>query len=135
MTVQDTLTRYASGDSYLRVEVRALKLRGLFILVGTLLATMPTPQQIKHLRALAHDKKPVVSLGRHGLTDAVLEELDIALNHHELIKVKVGVGDRELRDQVVTQMCERSGAALVQRIGNIAILFRRNPEKPVVKLP
>ncbi|MCG5493200.1 ribosome assembly RNA-binding protein YhbY [Ectothiorhodospira variabilis] len=96
---------------------------------------MPTPQQIKHLRTLAHDKKPVVSLGRHGLTDAVLEELDIALNHHELIKVKVGVGNRELRDQVVAQLCERSGATLVQRIGNIATLFRRNPEKPVVKLP
>ncbi|ANB03579.1 YhbY family RNA-binding protein [Ectothiorhodospira sp. BSL-9] len=96
---------------------------------------MPTPQQIKHLRTLAHDKKPVVSLGRHGLTDAVLEELDIALNHHELVKVKVGVGNRELRDQVVAQMCERSGATLVQRVGNIATLFRRNPEKPVVKLP
>ncbi len=123
------------GRQHLRVDERALKLRGLSISVGTLFTAMPTPQQIKHLRTLAHDKKPVVSLGRHGLTDAVLEELDIALNHHELIKVKVGVGNRELRDQVVAQMCERSGATLVQRIGNIATLFRRNPEKPVVKLP
>lgn len=89
----------------------------------------------KHLRALAHPCKPVVTVGRNGLTEAVLVEIESALAHHELVKVKVGIGDRDLRDEAVRAICERTQAELVQRIGHIATLYLPNPEKPVIELP
>ncbi len=95
----------------------------------------PTKSQIRHLRGLAHDLKPVIMVGQHGLRDSVLEELGIALDHHELIKVKVSVGDREERDRIIERMLAQTGSVLVQRIGNMAVLFRRNPKKPKVELP
>ncbi|MDD3517586.1 MAG: ribosome assembly RNA-binding protein YhbY [Chromatiales bacterium] len=92
-------------------------------------------RQRKHLRTLAHPRKPVVIIGRHGLTDNVLVEIHAALDHHELVKVRVGVGDRELRDEAIGRILDATGAELVQRIGFIATLFRRNPAKPVIELP
>ncbi|PYG02644.1 RNA-binding protein [Thioalkalivibrio sp. ALE21] len=93
-----------------------------------------TDAERRHLRSLAHPRKPVVTLGRHGLSEAVLAELEQALAHHELVKVKVGIGDRDARAEVIHDMCERTGAELVQRIGHVATLFRRNPEAPKVSL-
>lgn len=91
--------------------------------------------QRKYLRGLAHSRKPVVMVGQHGLKDSIFEELEGALAHHELVKIKVSVGDREARDGIIQTLCMRTGAELVQRVGNTAVLFRRNPEKPVVELP
>ena len=88
----------------------------------------PTSKELRQLRALAHKLRPVVTIAGKGLSDTVLEELDRALNDHELIKVKVAVGDREQRESVVAEVCERSSAVLVQRIGNIATLLRANPQ-------
>ncbi|MBK1672336.1 RNA-binding protein [Ectothiorhodospira shaposhnikovii] len=96
---------------------------------------MPIERHIKHLRALAHSRKPVVSLGRNGLTEPVMEEIRKALDHHELIKIKVAIGDREQRDAAIQDICGKTGAELVQRVGFIATLFRRNPDKPVIELP
>lgn len=94
-----------------------------------------TEQQRKHLRALAHPRKPVVIVGSGGFSDAVAAELDQALDDHELLKVRVRVGDRDTRDAVVADIVERTGAIPVQRIGNVLTLFRRNRERPKVKLP
>ena len=88
----------------------------------------PTSKELRQLRALAHKLRPVVTIAGKGLSDTVLEELDRALNDHELIKVKVAVGDREQRESVVASVCEHSAAVLVQRIGNIATLLRTNPQ-------
>jgi RNA-binding protein len=88
----------------------------------------PTSKELRQLRALAHKLRPVVTIAGKGLSDTVLEELDRALNDHELIKVKVAVGDREQRESVIAEACERSNASLVQRIGNIATLLRANPQ-------
>ena len=88
----------------------------------------PTSKELRQLRALAHKLRPVVTIAGKGLSDTVLEELDRALNDHELIKVKVAVGDREQRESVMAEVCERSSAVLVQRIGNIATLLRANPQ-------
>jgi RNA-binding protein len=88
----------------------------------------PTSKELRQLRALAHKLRPVVTIAGKGLSDTVLEELDRALNDHELIKVKVAVGDREQRESVIAEVCERSSAVLVQRIGNIATLLRANPQ-------
>ncbi len=91
--------------------------------------------QLRHLRGLAHSLKPAVMVGQHGLRDAVIDELDSTLAYHELVKVKVSVGDREQRDAVIAILAQRTGAELVQRIGNMAVLFRRNPKKPKIVLP
>jgi len=88
----------------------------------------PTSKELRQLRALAHKLRPVVTVAGKGLSDTVLEELDRALKDHELIKVKVAVGDREQRESVIAEVCERSSAVLVQRIGNIATLLRANPQ-------
>lgn len=74
-------------------------------------------------------------VGQHGLKETIFEEIAIALDAHELIKVKVAVGDRDERDRVIAEIVGTTGAELVQRIGNIAVLFRRNTKKPKIALP
>lgn len=96
---------------------------------------MPLSQkQIRHLKSLAHHLKPVVRVGQHGIRDSVLEELGIALDTHELVKVKIAAEKAE-RIEVIRRLTEASGAELVQHIGQMAVLFRRNNEKPKVVLP
>ena len=90
--------------------------------------TPPSSKDLRQLRAQAHSLKPVVTVAGKGLAPSVLEELDRALNDHELIKVKVAVGDREQRESVIEQLCSQSEAYLVQRVGKIATLLRTNPQ-------
>ena len=86
---------------------------------------MPLSQtQCKHLRRLSHSLKPVVSVGGNGLTDNLLAELENALDHHELIKVRVRVGNRNQRDSLLDDLINQSKATLLQRIGNVALLYR-----------
>ena len=86
---------------------------------------MPLSQtQCKHLRRLSHSLKPVVSVGGSGLTDNLLAELENALDHHELIKVRVRVGNRDRRDALLDDLINQSKATLLQRIGNVALLYR-----------
>lgn len=94
-----------------------------------------TESQKKSLRGLAHTLKPIVMVAGGGASEGVVKELDQALAHHELLKIRVRVGDREARDELIGQLCKETRATLVQRIGNVATLFRRNPEKPKIKLP
>ncbi|MDH3848799.1 MAG: ribosome assembly RNA-binding protein YhbY [Gammaproteobacteria bacterium] len=91
--------------------------------------------QKKYLRGLGHGLKPVVMVGDAGLTEAVLSEFNSCLEHHELIKVRVKVGDRTERDRIIASLCDSGSAELVQRIGNMALLFRENPEKKRIQLP
>jgi RNA-binding protein len=88
-----------------------------------------TPKQRRWLKGQAHHLKPVVLLGQAGLTDGVVAEIEGALAHHELIKVKVSAGDREMRDAVVTQIAACTGSDLIDRIGNMASFYRANPDK------
>ncbi len=89
----------------------------------------PTEQQKRWLKKQVHHLKPVVSLGQAGLTEAVLAEIELALDHHELIKVKIAAGDRALRDAFITAIASRTQADLIDRIGNTAAFFRANPRK------
>lgn len=89
---------------------------------------------IKYLRSLAHALKPVVRLGQHGLTDAVTKELDGALDHHELVKVKLSESEKEKRNLQLEKLCTSVQATCVQSIGHTATLFRRNQKKPVIEL-
>jgi len=85
---------------------------------------MLTSQNIRKLRGLAHHLKPVLIVGQHGITDNLLNELDIVLNTHELIKVTVASMEREERHAITMVLCEKSGAELVQKIGKISVLYR-----------
>jgi RNA-binding protein len=88
-----------------------------------------TEEQRRALRGKAHKLKPVVMLGKAGLTEPVLAEINAALDFHELIKVKVRDDDREARRATIADLATRSGAELLQVIGQIAVLFRATPEK------
>lgn len=78
------------------------------------------------LRAKAHKLKPIILLGNKGLTENVVTEVDRALSDHELIKIRVPTKDRDEKIQTVSAICEQTTAELVQLIGNIAVLFRKN---------
>jgi RNA-binding protein len=99
------------------------------------MTTMLTSAQTRFLRGQAHELKAMLQIGGKGLTDAVVNEIDGALEHHELIKVKVGGGDREVRDAMIGELAGRTGAALVQRIGHTAILYRPPKDKRHIVLP
>jgi len=91
--------------------------------------------QIKFLRGKCHDLKPVVMLGQKGLTEAVLNELEIALDHHELVKIKLSVDDRDARKQLAEEICQRCQADVVQSIGKTLTIYRANPDKVIIALP
>ncbi|WP_028293940.1 YhbY family RNA-binding protein [Oceanobacter kriegii] len=82
----------------------------------------------KAYRSIGHKLNPIVTVASNGLTEAVLDELNRALDDHELIKIKIAVGDRELKKEAVEDVVESTGAILVQQIGNTALLLRRNPK-------
>jgi RNA-binding protein len=94
-----------------------------------------TAAQIRFLRGQAHDLKAMLQVGGKGVTGPLLAEIDGALEHHELIKVKVAAADREERDAVIGQIAERSGATLVQRIGHVAVLYRPSKDRRQIVLP
>lgn len=94
-----------------------------------------TAAQTRFLRGQAHDLKAMLQVGGKGITEALLAELDGALEHHELVKVKVSAADREERDAMIGNLAERTGAALVQRIGHVAVLYRPSKDKRHIVLP
>ena len=91
--------------------------------------------QKKFLRGLGHQLKPVIMVGDAGLTESLLKEFCSTLEHHELIKVSVRVGDRKARDAIIEELCRSGSAELVQRVGNMALLYRENPEKKKIVIP
>ncbi len=91
--------------------------------------------QKRYLRSLTHTLKPVILVGAKGVTPALLGELDSALEHHELVKVKVAAEDRDTRDAWIAEIVKAADAALVQRVGNIASVFRPRRKNPGIVLP
>ncbi|GAA4495965.1 ribosome assembly RNA-binding protein YhbY [Pseudaeromonas paramecii] len=91
-----------------------------------------TTKQKQYLKGLAHSLKPVVLLGQHGLTEGVLAEIDAALAHHELIKVKVSAPDRETKQLINAAIVRETGANQVQAMGNMLTLYRPAQEPKLV---
>ena len=87
---------------------------------------MASKLNTRQLRAIGHKLHPVVTIAGNGLSENVRLELERALNDHELIKIKLAVGDRETRDALLAELTDDCGATLVQRIGNTALLLRRS---------
>ena len=94
-----------------------------------------TAAQTRFLRGQAHGIKAMLQVGGKGITDALVAEIDAALEHHELIKVKVGAADREARDAMIAELAERTASALVQRIGHVAVLYRQSRDRRQIVLP
>jgi putative YhbY family RNA-binding protein len=86
-----------------------------------------TARERAHLKGRAHALEPAVQVGQGGLSDAVLIELDRALTAHQLIKVKIGDADRGVRRAIADDICARTGAANVQQVGKIMVLWRPLP--------
>ena len=87
-----------------------------------------TPRQRSHLKGRAHALEPVVFVGQAGLSDTVLAEVDRALTAHGLIKVKLAGAGREERDALTSEICAKSGAAAVQNVGRVLVLWRPRPD-------
>lgn len=82
----------------------------------------------KRLRAKAHKLKPVVMLGQSGLTDSVLAEIILALETHELIKIKILSDDRDLRKELSGEICLKCEADLIQNMGKVLTVYKKRPE-------
>lgn len=96
-----------------------------------------TPEQKKQYRTIGHHLHPLVTVAGKGLTENIQLEVDRALEDHELIKVKFSVGDRELKKQLIRELCSIVEATLVQEIGNIALIYRPaiEPNPKLTNLP
>lgn len=82
----------------------------------------------KAFRTIGHNLKPIVIVAGNGLSEGVIAEMDRAITDHELIKVKFAVGDREVKKQMINEVLDKLGMELIQQIGNIALVFRKNPQ-------
>ena len=91
-------------------------------------------KQKQFLKGLAHHLSPVVMLGSNGLTEGVLAEIDNALNHHELIKVKIAGADRETKQLIIDAIVRETQSSNVQTIGHILVLYRPS-EEGKIQLP
>lgn len=92
-----------------------------------------SPDRKKQYRSLGHNLKPIVTVAGNGLSATVMDELNRALDDHELIKVKLVIADRDIRKQVITQMSKKTNSEIVQQIGKVALLFRE-AKRPNTKL-
>jgi RNA-binding protein len=92
----------------------------------------------KYLRGLAHELKPVVLIGKEGITDRIVRAADEGLCQHELIKIKFNeFKEKEQKEGLTDELVERTGSALIGTIGHTAILFRphTDPAKRRIQLP
>lgn len=99
------------------------------------MSTALTSSQSRFLRGQAHDLRALLQIGAKGLTPSFLAELDAVLEQHELVKVKISAEDREARDTMIGEIAEKSGSALVQRIGHVAVLYRPSKDHRHIVLP
>lgn len=89
---------------------------------------MLTPKYKQQLKGLAHKLKPIVFIGNNGLTSAVNKEIDRALTDHELIKVRIQITDRDERKALFEALCTENKVELVQVIGAIGVIYRKNTD-------
>ena len=94
-----------------------------------------TNNQKKYLRSIAHDLKPFVMIGQHGLTESVIAEIDSTMLKHELIKIKLRVEDRDEKQKIIEKILEFSHAEIVQVIGGVLVIYRPFEDNPDIILP
>ena len=89
-----------------------------------------SPAERADLRSQAHALKPVVLVGAEGLTDAVLKEINVHLEAHQLIKIRVFGDEREARIEIYDEICDRLNAAPIQHIGKLLVIWRPEGAAP-----
>jgi RNA-binding protein len=95
-----------------------------------------SPKQRAHLRSLAHHLKPILHVGKEGLSESAVAAVELAFNNRELLKLKVTDGAPLTAREVGDQIAERvDGAHHVQTIGRTVVLYRPDPEEPEIVLP
>jgi len=90
-----------------------------------------TPAQTKHLKGLAHPLNAVVMIGDKGLTENVMQEIKIALNAHELIKINIRADDKAARETIIKRILKATAASKVQTIGSKLVIFKRSKEAKI----
>ena len=94
-----------------------------------------TNNQKKYLRSLAHDLKPFVMIGQHGLSESVIAEIESTMLKHELIKIKLRVNDRDEKQEIISTIIKLSKAELVQVIGGVIVIYKPFEDIPDIILP
>jgi len=94
-----------------------------------------TGKQRRHLRALGHELKPIVQIGRGGIDDGVVAAVDQALADHELVKIKLGETAELDRNDAADAIARRTGSEVAQVLGNTLLLYRADPDDPAIILP
>ena len=90
-----------------------------------------TGKQKNYLRGIAHNKNPIVTIGGKGLTDAVMSEIEIALDQHELLKIKLPTNSKSEKVALMAQITDKSNSEPVQLIGRVAVIFRSTDEHKI----
>ncbi len=90
-----------------------------------------TNTQIKFLRGIAHGLNPVVTIGNNGMSESLMKELESSLEHHEILKIKIMVGERSDRKKIIEKIIAETHSQLVQSIGKICVIFRANPQTEI----
>jgi RNA-binding protein len=96
---------------------------------------MLTGKQRRHLRALGHELKPIVLVGKGGIDEGLVAALDQALADHELVKVKIGEGAGLERSEAADQLAEKTHSEVAQVLGYTVLLYRAHPDDPKIELP
>jgi RNA-binding protein len=94
-----------------------------------------TERQRKYLRGLGHALNPVLLIGQHGMTPAVIAEAKRALHDHELIKVKFRGAERGARDSGLADLAAATESILLQRVGHTALYYKRRNDQPGIVIP
>jgi len=105
------------------------------VFIAICMSTELTAAQNRFLRGQAHGLKALLQVGDKGVSDSLLAEISGALEHHELIKIKIAAADRSARDAMIGEITQGTQAALVQRIGHVAVLYRASSERRQIVLP
>lgn len=93
-----------------------------------------TGKQKNYLRGIAHNLNPVVMIGGKGLTEAVMNEIEIALDQHELIKIKMPTNSKTEKVALLARITGQSSSEPVQLIGRVGVIYRAGDE-PKITLP
>jgi RNA-binding protein len=96
---------------------------------------MLSGKQRRHLRALAHELRPLVQIGKGGIDDGVVAAVEQALVDHELVKIRLGENAGVERQDAADQLATRTSSEVAQVLGNVLLLYRPNPDDPTIVLP
>ncbi|MEX2354060.1 MAG: ribosome assembly RNA-binding protein YhbY [Gammaproteobacteria bacterium] len=96
---------------------------------------MLNKDQKKYLRSLLHSRNIIIWIGQNGLSENILDEIEAALNHHELVKIRIRTGDSKDRDKLAELICSKTGAEVIHKIGGTVSVYRANTDNPAISFP